>query len=162
MPLVDELRAFYPYEGAASEYVKALKYRRETSLIDFMATELGDLYAKWDPDIDLIVPVPIHGSRLSHRGFNQALALCEKLPKELLGDSLMRIRKTKPQVELTPEQRTTNLLGAFRCPVDLVGRRVLLVDDVFTTGATANECARALKDAGASWVGALVFAARRR
>jgi len=159
---VDELRAFYPYEGAASEFVKALKYRRETSLVQFMADEMRENYNAWDTDVDVIVPVPIHGSRLSERGFNQALSLCENLPQDLIGGSLVRIRKTKPQVKLTPEQRTKNLLGAFACPESIVGKRVLLVDDVFTTGATASECAKALKESGASWVGVLVYAVKRR
>ena len=127
-----------------------------------MANELHDLFVAWDPEVDLIAPVPIHRSRLSWRGFNQAEALCEKLPNHLIGQDLVRIRRTPPQVKLTPEQRSKNLVGAFKCPTDIVGKRVLLVDDVFTTGATAAECARALKEAGASWVGVLVFAVRRR
>ena len=108
------------------------------------------------------MPVPIHRSRLSERGFNQALSLCQELPTGGTGKQLVRIRKTRPQVELTPEQRAKNLVGAFRCEESLAGKRVLLVDDVFTTGATANECAKAMKEAGAAWVGVLVFAARRR
>lgn len=159
---VDEVRAYYPYEGAASEIVKALKYYRETSLVGFMAQELRDLYDEWDVEVDMIVPVPIHRTREGERGFNQAEKLCEKLPKEKWVRHLVRIRKTEPQVNLSPEQRAVNLVGAFRCDKDLVGQRVLLVDDVFTTGATARECAKALKDAGAAWVGVLVFATGRR
>ncbi len=162
LPIVDELRAFHTYEASAAELVKALKYRRETSLIQYMANEMLDLFVAWNPEIDTIAPVPIHRSRLSWRGFNQAECLCEKLPKELMGQDLVRIRRTMPQVKLSPEQRSMNLVGAFNCPGDMVGKRVLLVDDVFTTGATANECAKALKAAGASWVGVLVFAVRRR
>jgi ComF family protein len=160
--MVDEVRAFYTYEMAAAELIKALKYRRETSLIRYMSGEMHDLFLAWDPDIDTIAPVPIHRSRLSWRGFNQAEALCELLPSHLIGSDLVRVRRTMPQVKLTPEERSANLLGAFKCPADIVGKRVLLVDDVFTTGATANECAKALKTAGASWVGVLVFAIRRR
>ena len=162
LPLVDEVRAFYTYEASAAELVKALKYRRETSLIHFMSNEMHDLFLAWGPEIDTIVPVPIHRSRLSWRGFNQAESLCERLPPHLIGQDLVRIRRTLPQVKLTPEERSTNLVGAFKCPADIVGKRVLLVDDVFTTGATANECAKALKAAGASWVGVLVFAVKRR
>ena len=162
LPLVDELRAFYTYEASAAELVKALKYRRETSLIQFMANEMHDLYLAWDPEVDTITPVPIHRSRLSWRGFNQTESLCERLPPHLIGQDLVRVRRTMPQVKLTPEERSKNLVGAFKCPDYIVGKRVLLVDDVFTTGATANECAKALKAAGASWVGVLVFAVRRR
>ena len=162
LPDVNELRAWYSYEASAAELVKALKYRRETSLIQFMSREMLDLYLAWGAEIDFIVPVPIHRSRLSWRGFNQALSLCELLPRHLMNSDLVRVRRTSPQVQLTPEQRSTNLVGAFRCSEDMIGRRVLLVDDVFTTGATASECAKALKAAGASWVGVLVFAVRRR
>jgi ComF family protein len=162
LPIVDELRSFYSYENSAAELVKALKYRRETSLVQFMANEMHDLFISWAPEIDLIAPVPIHRSRLSWRGFNQAESLCERLPKHLIGDDLVRIKRTLPQVKLSPEERSANLVGAFKCPADIVGKRVLLVDDVFTTGATAAECAKALKAAGASWVGVLVFAVRRR
>ena len=160
--MVDELRAAYPYQGASSGFVRALKYRRETSLIDFMAKEMVETFEKWDPDVDSVIPVPIHRSRLSERGFNQALVLCQDLPQEVIEKNLVRIRRTKPQVKLSPEERLKNLSGAFKCPESLIGKRILLVDDVFTTGATASECARALKEAGASWVGVLVFAVRRR
>lgn len=162
LPIVDEVRAFHPYENSAAELVKALKYRRETSLIHFMSSEMHDLFVAWAPEVDLIAPVPIHRSRGSWRGFNQAEALCERLPKHLVTNDLVRIRRTSPQVKLTPEERSANLVDAFKCPRDMVGKRVLLVDDVFTTGATASECAKALKAAGASWVGVLVFAVRRR
>ncbi len=162
LPIVDEVRAFYSYENSAAELVKALKYRRETSLVKFMAGEMHDLFVDWAPEVDLIAPVPIHRSRLSWRGFNQAESLCERLPKHLVGQDLVRIKRTSPQVKLSPEQRSANLVGAFKCPTDIEGKRVLLVDDVFTTGATAAECARALKAAGANWVGVLVFAVRRR
>ncbi|MBI1334072.1 MAG: ComF family protein [Armatimonadetes bacterium] len=160
--MVDELRAHYPYEGSASELVKALKYRRETALVDLMAGAVSEVFDQWDPEPDFIVPVPIHRRRLAFRGFNQARLLCEKLPSDLVTEHLVRIRATKPQVELKPEQRAKNLIGAFRCSTSLVGKRVLLVDDVFTTGATAHECAKAMKEAGAAWVGVLVFAMRRR
>jgi ComF family protein len=162
LPTVDELRSFYPYEGAAAELVKSLKYRRETTLVRLMAKEMFDAYLAWDVDIDLIVPVPIHRTRLASRGFNQSEALCEMLPSHLMSRDLVRIKRTTPQVSLSPEKRAANLAGAFNCPQDLVGKRVLLVDDVFTTGATAHECAKALKEAGAAWVGVLVFAVRRR
>lgn len=162
LPTVDELRSFYPYEGAAAELVKSLKYRRETTLVQLMANEMLDAYLAWDVDVDLIVPVPIHRTRFAHRGFNQSEALCEKLPQELMSRDLVRIKRTTPQVSLSPEKRAANLAGAFKCPQNLVGKRVLIVDDVFTTGATAHECAKALKEAGAAWVGVLVFAVRRR
>jgi ComF family protein len=127
-----------------------------------MANEMHDLFVSWDPEVDLVAPVPIHRSRLSWRGFNQAETLCSRLPSCLIGHDLVRVRRTSPQVKLTPEERSANLVGAFQCPTNMIGKRILLVDDVFTTGATASECAKALKSAGAAWVGVLVFAVRRR
>lgn len=159
---VDEVRAMHAYEQTAAEMVKSLKYRRETALIWRMAGDIFDLYNGFFADVDVIVPVPIHRSRLAWRGFNQALALCERLPSELVQSGLVRTRRTAPQVRLDPVERATNLEGAFECRPLPAGSRVLLVDDVFTTGATAGECARALRAAGATYVAVACFAAKRR
>jgi ComF family protein len=161
VPFIDEVRAAYVYESdAAAELVKAYKYQRETVLEQFMSERVFDMYSDWIPIEDAIVPVPIHQTRLASRGFNQAEGLCSLLPSHLTQGHLMRIRSTVPQVSLTAEERARNLIGAFQCEADLTGHRILLVDDVFTTGATASECARALKGAGATWVGVLCFAAK--
>jgi competence protein ComFC len=158
---VDEVRACFAYEnGTAADCVKLLKYNRETVLNQYMAGRVSELYWDWNPIVDAIVPVPIHRTRLSLRGFNQAMLLCDYLPSHFISEQLMRIRRTTPQASLSAERRATNLTGAFRCPRSLVGQRVLLVDDVFTSGATASECAKAMKAAGAEWVGVLCFAAR--
>jgi len=114
--------------------------------------------------IDCIIPVPLHVARLRQRGFNQALILAHELSRAfslpLSFDNLKRVRPTRPQVELTGTERIKNVAGAFalRRPDELKDRGVLLIDDVFTTGATMNECARVLKDAGASRVTALTLA----
>ena len=103
---------------------------------------------------------PIHWRRKAIRGFNQALLLCEELPQELIADaSLMRVRATKPQVGLSQQARLANLKGAFRAETAaVVGKHILLVDDVMTTGQTLRVCAQELKLRGAKTVGALVFA----
>jgi len=107
---------------------------------------------------DAIVPIPIHWSRRAMRGFNQAEELCRHLPSEKVStDLLFRIKATKPQVGLDREARVRNLLGAFRASIDAKGMHVLLVDDVTTSGHTAEECAEALLKAGATEVSLLTL-----
>ena len=113
---------------------------------------------------DLIMPVPLHRKKLSRRGFNQAVLLGEILSQRLKipldRRNLRRIRWTEPQVNLAAGDRRKNVKGAFAVQdSDLVtGRRVLLVDDVLTTGSTAEECARVLKASGAADVTVITVA----
>lgn len=145
------------YETRGAQAVKRLKYGRITSLVKPMAElmALGMVSMKMEPDV--VIPIPIHWSRRFSRGFNQAEVLAERLPHVDL-KVLKRIRKTKPQVSLTREERAKNLTGAFLATGNVAGKEVLLVDDVFTTGSTARVCAEALLEAGARRVGVLVFA----
>jgi ComF family protein len=106
-------------------------------------------------DFDVALPVPIHWSRLCQRGFNQAEILASRLPMD--ATLLRRIRATRPQVGLNREQRTKNLAGAFRAGSGASGKKVLLIDDVVTSGQTARECAKVLLEAGAVEVGILAF-----
>jgi len=114
--------------------------------------------------LDLAVPVPLHRKRLRHRGFNQALiqghGISQRFSGPLLFDNLVRLRSTRPQVELSSHERMENVKGAFGLarPSEFQEKRVLLIDDVFTTGATMNECARVLKEAGAASVTVLTLA----
>ena len=118
------------------------------------------------PDADLIVPVPLHRTRLWSRRFNQAAALAQVVARQsgvpLAALALSRVKRTRQQVGLTRAQRAENLQGAFRVLPDMrpqiEGRRILLVDDVLTTGSTANAAARALMRAGAYAVDILTFA----
>jgi ComF family protein len=155
---IDEVRAVYRYSETAL-YVKALKFHRETSLVEFMSEEIARIFNNHYDEMDAIIPVPIHRSRLCWRGFNQAQLLCEKLPANLVKSLRLKIRRTPPQARLDPEARIKNLEGAFRCDESVYGKRILLIDDVYTSGSTASECARALKAAGASYVAMIVFAA---
>jgi len=115
-------------------------------------------------DIDVVIPIPLHTKRLRQRGFNQALLLAHAMSTAssipLSWDNLVRVRPTRPQVELTGEERIKNVAGAFavRRLNEITAKRVMLVDDVFTTGATMNECAAVLKDAGAAQVVAFTLA----
>ena len=109
-------------------------------------------------EVDGIAAVPIHWKRELQRGFNQSVILCEALPRELIRhDLIRRIRWTKPQVELKQEERLTNLVGAFEAKGEVAGLRILLIDDVYTSGGTALSCATALKKAGAKEVGILTL-----
>lgn len=108
-------------------------------------------------EFDAVVPVPIHWSRKFYRGFNQSELMVRGM-QDVRTDLIWRVRATRPQVGLSIEERMRNLRGAFRASFEAAGMTVLLVDDVATSGGTAIECARALREAGAREVGALTYA----
>jgi ComF family protein len=112
--------------------------------------------------LDTVVPVPLHPLRLRERRFNQAEEVGRRVAVsvgvELCGRGLARTRHTRPQVELKGEERLTNVRGAFAAREDFYGKRVLLIDDVITTGATVDECGRVLREAGAEAVACLAAA----
>ncbi len=142
------------------------KYGLDQSLGRALAECLGEQLAVDARDYDVIVPVPLHWRRLYWRGFNQAALLARVLARRMAlpvdVDSLARIRATVSQTAQSSKERRRNVRGAFavRRPERVAGKRVLLVDDVITTGATADECARVLKASGALAVD--VFALARR
>ncbi|EGB14671.1 phosphoribosyltransferase [Pseudodesulfovibrio mercurii] len=116
---------------------------------------------------DAVVPVPLHGRRLAWRGFNQSLeiarGLARHLDRPLLVHGLTRTRNTPPQTRFGLRERQANIKGAFAADPALVrGRRLLLVDDVYTTGSTLNECARTLLRAGCTGLDVLVLARTQR
>ncbi len=159
-------RAALRYEGACRDLIHAFKYqykshlRRPLGLL--MAYNLKPFVESQRPE--LLVPVPLHVSRLRQRGFNQAVLLGEILSEQwqipLLRQGLQRTRPTTPQVALTRDQRICNLLDAFQtADAEAVHqRRVMLVDDVFTTGSTLRECSRVLLQAGCLEVSAVTIA----
>lgn len=152
--LLDFHAALYRYEGRAAQAVRRLKYSRCTSLAAFMADEIAEAAARL-PDNDLVVPVPIHWSRRNRRGFNQSELLTEGLNPAI--KALVRVRSTRPQAGLPRELRERNIQGAFRASSVVANKRILLVDDVLTSGHTARECAKALRAAGAVEVGILAY-----
>ena len=160
-PILSIRVSAYAYESRAAQAVRRLKYSRATSLADFMSNAVKT--AACDAGIAddrLIVPVPIHWSRRCTRGFNQAELLCEAFShRDIRLDLLVRAKATVPQASLKAEERRSNLVNAFRVNGRLDGQRILLVDDVVTTGHTARECARVLMQAGAIDVGLATFAA---
>lgn len=147
--------AIYTYQGRAGQAVRRLKYSRCTSLVPFLSEEIEKAIDEFGLQPEIIVPVPIHWSRKCMRGFNQADLLCKRLT--VSRDALVRHRRTRPQVGLTEDERLKNLKDAFKASPLVYGKRVLLIDDVLTSGQTARECARALRAAGAREVGFLAF-----
>lgn len=143
--------------------VHRFKYGRDTALANGLGALLAAGRHRLDA-CDVVVPVPLHVERLRWRGFNQALLLARRLCRaggiRLAVDCLVRNRPTLPQVALDENARRHNVAGAFAVARRdaVAGRRVLLVDDVLTTGSTVDECSRALGRAGAAAVDVLVLA----
>jgi ComF family protein len=154
-PHFDATLALWRYEFPCDGLVQALKYRARLALAGFFARSLA---ARTMPEVDLIVPMPLHPKRLAERGFNQALEIARHLGRPIAPRGVLRVKHTPPQTELPYEERAKNVRGAFLCKLDLSGTSVAVLDDVMTTGATLNELARALKRAGATRVENFVIA----
>jgi ComF family protein len=158
--VIDRARAIGAYDGALRAVVHALKYEGRRSL----ARPLGRLMRERGADMlagaAWVVPVPLHASRKRHRGFNQAADLARHMGVPVLS-ALRRVRATPTQTGLPAARRHGNLRDAFaptRACATAVGAVVVLVDDVSTTGATLDACARTLKQAGVAEVRALTAA----
>jgi ComF family protein len=151
-----QARAAFLYGGQLAVAILRAKTVRDGAL----ARELGRIVASVLPEHDLAVPVPLHPRRLRARGFNQSAELLRGAGAGPTVGLLVRMRDTPPQTGRPRWFRLHNVRGAFevRVPARVRGRRVLLLDDVMTTGATADACARALARAGAAAVTVLVLA----
>ena len=155
-PVIDRTRAAVAYDAIARDLALKLKYGRRVGLARTMARYMAAHRTDWDEP--LLVPVPLHWRRLWWRGFNQAGLLARELgrvwrvPVDPL--ALVRTRATRPLKGMDPAARRQAVKGAFavREPLRIKDRTVLLVDDVLTSGATAEACAKALKKAGAARV----------
>ena len=159
-PHYDAARATYRYDFPLDKLVQSFKYGHRLSLSKFLGKQLAALTQ--DQTADLIIPLPLHPKRLRERGFNQALELARPLSKALRipidATSCSRTRNTPAQANLAWREREKNIRGAFHCSTDFSGKQLILIDDVMTTGASLNECARTLKLHGASSVTVLVLA----
>lgn len=165
-PALRAVRSACVHDGPVREIVHALKYSGWRAVADPLAERMAAL--PLPPDVDtearVLVPVPITRARLRERGYNQAAVLAEALARrtgrEVAGGALERIRAGGTQTALHPDERRANVSGAFRATDAhiLAGQHILLVDDVWTTGATALECTGTLLAAGARAVSVLTFA----
>ena len=159
-PLYERARAVGLYEGTLREIIHAMKYRPVFGLVRPLAELLSGQFAiHWGHRMpDALVPVPLHRLRLRQREFDQALALANGLGQEVgipvWNDTLIRRTHTRSQIGLSATERRRNIRGAFQMQPErsCEGRSLLLIDDVYTTGATAQECARTLRRAGAARV----------
>ena len=149
--------SLFPYESPLRDLVHLLKYKNKMVL----GSVLGRLMCEQLPvlrEIDLVLPVPLAPQRLLEREYNQSLLLADSIARAigtpLDWSSLVRVRQSTPQTALPRRARLKNLRQTFAVakPERISGRRVLLVDDVFTTGTTVNECAKALRKAGSAEV----------
>ena len=163
---LDWARAVYPFDGPLREAIHQFKYGKERARAAHLGLALLPLLDQLpggEPAATYrLVPVPLSAARRRERGYNQAEALARVLATPAdwpLDTALVRTRATPPQVGLDRAARQQNVRAAFAWTgPPLAGQRVLLVDDVLTTGATANECATVLKAAGAAWVGLVTVA----
>lgn len=165
-PVFARARAVSGYDEVARELIHRLKYGDRLELARAMGGMMLLAGRELSAEADIVVPVPLHRVRLWQRRFNQAAALAAVVARgaglPMRADLLKRVKATRPQIGLSRNERAENLQGALRAAAGarpyLEGRRVLLVDDVLTTGATANAAARALLRAGATAVDLLTFA----
>ncbi|WP_374655407.1 ComF family protein [Dongia sp.] len=165
-PAFDRARAVLRYDEASRDLILAFKHADRTSLSPTFGAWLNRVGQEILADSDIVVPVPLHWSRLFSRRYNQAALLANALGalsgKPVLPDLLVRRRATRKQGHLGRLARQRNVAGAFALhpgkAAGLAGRRVLLVDDVVTTGATITNCARILRKGGAETVNVLALA----
>ncbi len=159
-PAFDATTALYCYDYPVDHLVHRLKYGHDFGVARALSAALArDIPA---PAVDLIMPVPLHVARLAERGFNQALEIARPLGRAwqipVMARGAVRTRATADQVGLPWSERKKNMRDAFACQMPVDGARVLLMDDVMTTGATLGALAACLRKAGAAAVSNLVIA----
>ena len=165
-PAYERARAAVRYDDIARTLVHAYKYGDRFDLAPLLAGWMARAGRELLADADALIPVPLHWRRLWARRFNQSATLAREIGRSanvpVLHNALRRARATAHQVGLSKAQRAENVQGAFRVPTDakgeVTGRRIVLIDDVLTSGATSDTCARVLLRAGAKAVDVLVFA----
>ena len=167
-------RAFAVYNKLFKNLISFYKYRHKIQLEKPFSFFLFSVFMlNWEPrDIDIIAPVPLHGRRMRQRGFNQAYLMIHKWHKiakafqidlssvRIEREIIVRTRPTASQVGMAVKDRQANIKNAFavKTPEKIRGKRILIIDDVLTTGSTVNECARVLVNSGALYVDVLTLA----
>jgi ComF family protein len=165
-PAYQRARATVRYDDVARTLVHALKYQDRTDLAPAMGRWMARAGKELLDEADMLVPVPLHWRRGWSRRYNQSGALARVISSQsgvrVAAEALRRVRATEQQIGLSRAQRASNVQGAFKVAADrmadIQGRRIILVDDVLTTGATADACARALLRSKAAQVDVLTFA----
>jgi ComF family protein len=165
-PAYQRARAAVRYDDVARTLVHALKYQDRTDLAPAMGRWMARAGGELLDEADALVPVPLHWRRAWRRRYNQSGALARVIERQsgvkVASEALRRVRPTQQQIGLSRSQRASNVQGAFKVAADrqseIQGRRVVLIDDVLTSGATVDACARALLRAKAARVDVLVFA----
>jgi len=165
-PAYQRARAAVRYDDVARTLVHALKYQDRTDLAPAMGRWMARAGKELLGEAEMLVPVPLHWRRGWSRRYNQSGALARVISRQsgvkVASEALRRVRATEQQIGLSRTERASNVQGAFKVAADrmadIQGRRVILVDDVLTSGATADACARALLRAKAAQVDVLVFA----
>ena len=160
---LEGIRSVSPFCGPIQRAIHYLKYRHGYALAEPLGELMAEYWQKHPLPADVIVPVPLHPSRLRARGYNQAAllvwALARRIGLPVDEEALFRVRATASQMRLKAGDRRRNVQDAFYCPPSRMdGRRVLLIDDVCTTGATLEACADVLRAGGARAVWALTLA----
>jgi ComF family protein len=165
-PAYQRARAAVRYDDVARTLVHALKYQDRTDLAPAMGRWMARAGHELLDRADALIPVPLHWRRGWSRRYNQSGALARVIERQsgvkLVSETLRRVRPTEQQIGLSRTERASNVQGAFKVDTDrkadIAGRRVILIDDVLTSGATVDACARALLRAKAAQVDVLVFA----
>jgi ComF family protein len=165
-PAYQRARAAVRYDDVARTLVHALKYQDRTDLAPALGRWMARAGRELLDEADVLVPVPLHWRRGWSRRYNQSGALARVIERQsgvkVASEALRRVRPTQQQIGLSRSQRATNVQGAFKVAkersADIAGRRAILIDDVLTSGATVDACARALLRAKAAQVDVLVFA----
>jgi len=157
-------RATFPYDEVIRDMMHEIKFRKKKRV----AQGLGELWAasvvkKSFPQDGILVPVPMHPAKKRERGFNQAEVLCRALSQKFnipMDELLIRTADTPPQAGLHPKLRVENVQGVFsvRPHADIKGSTYIIIDDIYTTGASLNECAKTIKNSGAKQILCMTFA----
>ena len=150
------------YQFKYKPYIKELSKTLAAILTEHLVISHNNAESIWENSV--LMPVPLEKSKLKSRGYNQSEELARELSKilqvPLFSENLAKIKKTAPQMELSAKERAENLKGAFsiKNPAEIAGKKIFLIDDVYTTGSTLQECANVLKSAGAKQIWGIVIA----
>lgn len=162
MKTQNDTLCLYQYDSVVREVIHKLKYDNRADLAKLLGERIYKSILNKEVKVDMITWVPIHEKRLQTRGYDQAMLMAQDVAKRLdlpCTKLLDRTKETKPQYNLGKEERIENISGAFEfCGVNISGKRIILIDDICTTGITMSECAKLIKNAGGE-VLKLAFAA---